>query len=116
MREEAPFSSDSGAPTDPFRLLEGLDSEDPFEIDDRNRAHLAKHPPYTEEDIYDAYWGDPVFAPSKPPAELLMIGSIPGDWIVVPLVAGSRQGKLRPIGIFKAGKKHMDIYVEVEGP
>jgi hypothetical protein len=31
-----------------------LDPDDPFEIDDGNRPHLAKHSPHTDADLMDA--------------------------------------------------------------
>jgi hypothetical protein len=31
-----------------------LDDDDPFEIDDNNRPHLAKHYPYTPGNLVDA--------------------------------------------------------------
>ncbi len=35
-----------------------LDLRKPFEIDDGNRPHLAKHSPYTDTDLMEA-WNDP---------------------------------------------------------
>jgi hypothetical protein len=35
-----------------------LDPDDPIEIDDGNRPHLAKHSPHTDADLMDA-WNDP---------------------------------------------------------
>src|SRR6266550_6323885 len=65
-----------------------LDPESPFEIDERNRPHLAKHAPYTEADLLDA-WADPgaIFLPAAAdgPADWLFVASIPGDMIQAPL-------------------------------
>ncbi len=64
-----------------------LDPESPFEIDERNRLHLAKHAPYTEADLLDA-WADPgaIFLPAAAdgPADWLLVASIPGDMIQAP--------------------------------
>jgi hypothetical protein len=69
---------------------EALDPDNPFEIDAQNRPHLAKHDHLTEEDVFDVYFGDPVFAPARPPAQWLMIGPVPGDMLTVPLAAAAR--------------------------
>jgi hypothetical protein len=55
-----------------------LDPNDPFELDDGNRAHLAKHVPFTEETLLDA-WFDPgmffVLAADDRAADWLMIAT-----------------------------------------
>jgi hypothetical protein len=35
--------------------VDALDPDDPFEIDDDNMPHLAKHAPFTSEDVLDAW-------------------------------------------------------------
>jgi hypothetical protein len=35
--------------------LEALDPDDPFELDDGNIPHLAKHAPFTADDALDAW-------------------------------------------------------------
>lgn len=90
--------------------LDLLDYDDPFEIDDANRPHLAKHHPFTEEDVFDVFFGDPVFAPAEPPAELLMIGPVPGEILVVPLVPAASPTQVRPIGVYRASPKHLEVY------
>jgi len=92
---------------------ETLDLDDPFEIDDRNRPHLAKHPPYTEEDLLDAIFGAPVFVrASHEPAHLLMIAPIPGDMVVVPIMPARSPRQIRPLGIYRASRKHEIAYDE----
>jgi hypothetical protein len=92
-----------------------LDPEDPFEIDDGNRPHLFKHLPMDDggrlvvvapPDVLDAYlYGDPTFYPAAEDgaADWLMLGSVPGLVICVPL-APPNNGDVRccrPIGIYK---------------
>lgn len=91
--------------------LERLDRDDPFEIDDVNAPHLAKHEPFTAEDVYDAFFDDPVFvdAPHEP-AVWIMIAEIPGDLVIVPLVRAHDESKIRPIGIYKANDRYMEVY------
>lgn len=90
--------------------LDVLDQDDPFEIDDANLAHLAKHAPYTVEDVFDAFFGAPVFTDAKPPAVWLMIGPVPGDMLVVPLVRARSRRQLRPIGVYRAARRHREVY------
>lgn len=90
--------------------LEALDQDDPFEIDDRNRPHLSKRSPFTEEDIYDVFFGQPIFTDAKPPAIWLMIGPVPGDFLVVPLTSAASPTQLRPFGVYRAGKWHREVY------
>lgn len=91
--------------------LEALDQNDPFEIDADNRPHLAKRLPYTEDDAYDVFFGDPIFvdAPHEP-ALWLMIGPVPGDMLIIPLAPAKRDDQVRPIGIYRAGRKHQELY------
>lgn len=98
-----------------------LDSEQPFEVDHRNRPHLYKHLPVSgghyvavgEEDLYDLYlFGDPIYDPAieTGPADWLMIGYVPEIILVVPLAAPeySDRTKCRPIGIYKANEDAMN--------
>jgi len=92
-----------------------LDPEDPFEIDDGNRPHLHKHLPTDDtgrpiavgpEDILDVYLcGDPWFyeARKEGAADWLMVGSLPGLVICVPLAPPNSKDvrRCRPIGIYK---------------
>ena len=69
--------------------LEALDPDDPFELDDGNIAHLAKHAPFAADDALDAWvFGDPLFYPAAEdgPADWLMVARVPGAIVVVPLV------------------------------
>lgn len=65
-----------------------LDPESPFEIDERNRPHFAKHAPYTEADLLEA-WADPgaIFLPAAAdgPADWLLVAAIQGEVIQAPL-------------------------------
>lgn len=88
-----------------------IDQDDPFEIDERNRPHLAKHPPYTEEDLFDAFFGAPLFVrAAHEPAHLLMIAPIPGDMVVVPIMPAQSANQIRPLGIYRASRKHKVAY------
>ena len=86
--------------------LDALDPEDPFELDDGNVPHLAKHAPFTADDVLDAWmFGEPLFYPAAEdgPADWLMVARVPGALVVVPLAAPPRSGdvrRCRPIGIY----------------
>jgi len=90
--------------------LDALDQDDPFELDDANLAHLAKHAPYTVDDVFDVFVGAPIFTDAKPPAVWLMIGPVPGDVLVVPLVRARSPKQLRPIGVYRADRRHREVY------
>jgi hypothetical protein len=86
--------------------VDDLDSEDPFELDEGNRAHLFKHDHYSEADLYDIFI-DAIYYPADPngPADWLMVGQPPGeDPLVVPLAPSSNGDwrRARPIGIYLA--------------
>jgi hypothetical protein len=93
-----------------------LDPDEPFQIDDGNRPHLAKHSPYTQADIFDA-WADPDLlfaeAAANGPADWLLIAALPGgDVVQVPLAPG-RNGewrRCRPIGIYDASYTQWELY------
>lgn len=97
-----------------------LDDDAPFEIDNDNRPHLAKHHPYTAEDLADA-WNDPnvLFVPAgvDGPADWLLVARLPGgDLVEVPL-ATPRSGKreqCRPIGIYQVGARNSLTYQQQE--
>ncbi len=95
--------------------LEALDPDDPFELDNDNLPHFAKHAPFTAEDVLDAWaFGDPLFYPAaeEGPADWLMVARIPGAVIVVPL-APSRSDdprKCRPIGIYEPSRTLAERY------
>lgn len=84
--------------------VEDLDEEDPFEVDDQ-LIHLYKHAGMDLYDIYEVWTDDPLFYPAAEdgPADWLMVGQVPGDILVVPLMRGSRLDKARPIGVYKVG-------------
>jgi hypothetical protein len=95
-----------------------LDDEDPFEIDDGNRPHLFKHLPtdsrgrlvaVSPEDVLDVYlYGDPSFFEAKEDgsADWLMVGTVPGLTICVPLAPPNSGDvrRCRPIGIYKTSE------------
>ncbi len=95
--------------------LEALDPDDPFELDDGNIPHLAKHAPFTADDALDAWaFGQPLFYPAAEngPADWLMVARIPGAIVVVPL-APPRIGdprKCRPIGIYTPSRALAERY------
>lgn len=86
--------------------LDALDPEDPFELDDGNRPHLAKHEHFSEADLLDIY-ADALYYPGAEggSAHWLMVGEPPGeDPLVVPLAPpnSGNPTKARPIGIYPA--------------
>lgn len=97
--------------------LDALDPDDPFELDSGNLPHLAKHAPFTAEDVLDAWtFGDPLFYPAADdgPADWLMAARIPGAFVVVPL-APPRSGdprQCRPIGIYEPSRSLIERYEE----
>jgi hypothetical protein len=90
-------------PRDRFDV-ERLDEEDPFEIDGQF-VHLAKHDGMDQCDISEVWMDNPLFYEARDdgPADWLMVGEVPGEILLVPLAPGSRPGKARPIGIYRAG-------------
>jgi hypothetical protein len=89
--------------------IDALDPEDPFEIDSASLPHLAKHAPFTAEDVLDAWaFGDPLFYPAADdgPADWLMIARLPETIVLVPLAPprSGDTGKCRPIGIYEPGQ------------
>jgi hypothetical protein len=82
-----------------------LDPNDPFEVDDRNRPHLAKHAPFTEETLFDA-WANPgvIFVPAADDlaADWLMLADVGGAIVQVPLAPSSDESRCRPIGVYAA--------------
>ena len=80
-----------------------LDRDDPFEVDDQ-LVHLFKHGGLGLDDVYDVWWDNPLYYPARPPADWLMVGEVPGDVLVVPLMKpnSADQTKARPIGVYRA--------------
>lgn len=39
-----------------------------------------------------------------------MIGPVPGDVLVVPLVRARSPKQLRPIGVYRADRRHREVY------
>ena len=92
-----------------------IDPDNPFEIDEHNLPHLAKHSPFTSEDVLDA-WGDEprLLAPSAPgSADWLVLAELPGHGVVIIPLAPARSGdprRCRPIGIYRAGPTEIRSY------
>lgn len=60
--------------------LDALDPDDPFELDSGNLPHLAKHAPFTAEDVVDAWtFGDPLFYPAADDGRLADGGADSGS-------------------------------------
>jgi hypothetical protein len=86
--------------------VDALDPENPFEIDVDNLPHLAKHAPFTSEDVLDAWaFGDPLLYPAAEdgPADWLMVARLPEGIVVIPLAPPriDDMRKCRPIGIYE---------------
>jgi len=82
-----------------------LDDENPFEIDTQ-LAHLFKHASLGVGDIIEVWTSAPLFYPARPPADWLMVSTVGGTVIAVPL-APARSGietKCRPIGCYIASR------------
>ncbi len=97
--------------------IDALDPDDPFEIDDDNLPHLAKHAPFTAEDALDAWtFGDPLFYPAAEDgsADWLMVARLPEGIVVVPLAAARSDDlrKCRPIGIYEPSRALIARYEE----
>jgi hypothetical protein len=97
--------------------LEALDPDDPFELDDGNIPHLAKHAPFTAEDALDAWtFGEPLFYPfaEDGPADWLMVARIPGAIVAVPLAPplSGDPSKCRPIGVYEPSRTVAQRYEE----
>jgi hypothetical protein len=93
-----------------------LDDDEPFEIDGGNRPHLYAHG-YSEGDLYDVWWSDPLFFPAaeEGPADWLMVAEVPGgDVLVVPLGKPNSGDirKARPIGLYEASQYLKERYLE----
>ncbi len=102
-----------------------LDPEDPFEIDEGNEAKLYGHPPFGPSDVYDVYFGAPLFYEytGQGSAEWLMVGEVPGGFpepsparfpvvLRVALCRSGTQGKCRPVSIVEAGVNLRTRYLE----
>lgn len=102
-------------------VTEDLDPDDPFEIDDGNRAHLFKHG-FSPPDLYDLWFSsDLVFFPAREDGEAdwLLVGILPGNVQVCAPLASPDSGRLdqcRPIGLYLAparlAKHYMDAIRE----
>ena len=97
--------------------VDALDPDAPFELDDGNIPHLAKHAPFTAEDALDAWtFGDPLFYPAAEdgPADWLMVARLPEAIVLVPLAPPRRgnPGKCRPIGIYEPSRALVARYEE----
>ena len=96
--------------------VEALDELDPFEIDDQ-LIHLYKHGGMDLCDVYEVWMDDPLFYPGREegPADWLMVGKVPGDILLVPLMPGSRLNRARPIGVYPVRGKLDRQYREDSG-
>jgi len=97
--------------------IDALDPDDPFEIDGDNMPHLAKHAPFTADDVLDAWaFGDPLFYPAAEdgPADWLMVARLPEGIVVVPLAPPRVDDlrKCRPVGIYQPSRTLVARYEE----
>lgn len=83
--------------------VEALDETDPFEVDNQ-LIHLYKHVGMDVYDILEVWTDNPLFYPAREdgPADWLMVGEVPGDRLVIPLMPGSSPNKAKPIGVYKS--------------
>lgn len=98
---------------DDLFVLDLIDDEDPFEIDEQ-AAHLFKHPALGVEDVFEAWQSDPLSYPAKPPAHWLMVSEVAGVVLVVPLapVDSEDPTKCSPIGCYVAANHLVTRYRE----
>ncbi|MEX0698525.1 MAG: hypothetical protein WD354_02225 [Acidimicrobiia bacterium] len=93
-----------------------LDASEPFEIDTQ-LSHLFKHAGLSVDDVYDVFFGRPLFYPAKEdgPADWLMVGEVPGGVVLCVPLAPSRTGRpdvARPIGVYQASRRLKDRYLQ----
>lgn len=105
---------------------DGLDPEDPFELDEGNRPKLCKRFPYSEADLLDIHDGA-IFYPTgegeeatggRRRAQWLMVGQPPGEPpLVVPLAAPNSGDptKARPVSIYLATGQLLNEYLSDTG-
>lgn len=90
--------------------LDRLDEQAPFELDVGNIPHLAKHAPFTHQNLPEVlFFGEPLFYPAAEAGEAdwLMVGELAGEGVVVVPLAPPASGdprRCRPIGIYRAGR------------
>ena len=117
-------------PQDLDRLnVDLLDSDEPFEIDQDNAPHLAKHLLMVDgksvrvsiDDVSELFtWGAVRFYegdPARGPAHWLIVCRIEDVVVTVPIVpaANGDPSKCRPIGLFETTGKDRDAYLKDEG-
>lgn len=92
---------------------EDLDPIDPFEVDTQ-LVHLFAHEGMDLVDVEEVWADNPIFYPAREDGEAdwLMVGEVTGDILLVPLAAGRRPNKARPIGVYKAGVNLAQRYRE----
>lgn len=106
-----------------------LDADDPFEVDQDNAPHLAKHLVMVDgrpvrvsiDDVRALFaWGAVRFYESdqsRGPAHWLIVCRIEDAVITVPIVpaANGDPSKCRPIGLFETTGEDRDAYLKDEG-
>jgi hypothetical protein len=108
--------------------IDALDSDDPFEVDESNGPHLAKHL-FTDDgrpvvvtinDVRDHCAGGAAQIyeadPKRGPAHWLMVCRIESVVVTVPLVPSNSGDptKCRPIGLFETTGDDRAAYLEDE--
>jgi hypothetical protein len=108
--------------------LDALDPDDPFEVDELNSPHLAKHLLMSDgrpvivtiSDVRDHYAGGAVQVyeadPDRGPAHWLIVCRIDGVVVTVPILPAKSGDptKCRPIGLFETTGEDRLAYLEDE--
>jgi len=92
-----------------------LDPVDPFELDDGNVPHLAKHEGCDSELLYSMWASDCRFLPAAHgPADWFLVADLGGEVYFAPVMPSSYSGhrKCRPIGLRRAPQMIIDSYLE----
>jgi hypothetical protein len=95
---------------EPFDI-DALDDEDPFEVDQGNAPHLAKHAGCDPELLYSMWAEDPQFHEAKyRPAHWYMVARVAGTVYCATLMPSQYSGpdKCRPIGLMEAPPSMVD--------
>ncbi len=99
---------------DPFNV-DDLDPRDPFQIDERNAPHLAKHEGCDPELLYSMWVSECRFFPAAHgPADWFMVADVGGEFFVAALMrsAVASDGKCRPVGLRRAPLWLVDAYLD----
>lgn len=96
--------------------VQALDPEDPFELDDVNSPHLAKHAGCDPELLYSLWAGERrYFRAAHGPADWFLVAEVGGLVYNAVLMPSEYSGstKCRPIGLMEAPDWLAEMYWQV---